>query len=330
MTAQSRAVDTAAPLMRWQAVAAIIRKDMHLLGPYALAGAIWTFAMSALFHTDEDFFALMASIGVSEWGLDSYLFALLGLGLPVALTLFVILLAQANVASDTRHDWLIRPVTPLELVASKVVAIFCVMVAPMIAGNFIYMMVKAAPLKEAFAFFLLILTCGVLVLVLSWLVSTPFRAVLALLGLFVLLTVAGALGVGVKVAIGTAVAGAGERPDLTPFPNLDGNWIVELVAGVGLYVVSGITLWLLLARRKPVAARWLFVGYFAISMFLQNFLFDPIDKTETAASAPEAAMTHQAAAFPPSSSARRPVIAAQAGQPGTLTEVRDNDAKFEA
>lgn len=181
MTAQSRALETAEPLMRWQAVASIIRKDMQRLGPYALAGAIWMVAMSALFHTDQDFSALMASLGISGLGLDFYLFALFGIGPPVALTVFVILLAQANVASDTRHDWLIRPVTPLELVASKVVTICCVIVAPMIAGNVIYMMVKAAPLEEAFAFFLLILTCCVLVLVLSWLVSTPFRAVLALL-----------------------------------------------------------------------------------------------------------------------------------------------------
>jgi hypothetical protein len=291
MTAQSRAVETAAPLMRWQAAASIIRKDMHLLGPYALAGAIWMFAMSALFHTDKDFSALMASIGVSGLGLDSYLFALFGIGLPLALTVFVILLAQTNVAADTRHDWLIRPVTPLELVASKVVTICCVIVAPMIAGNFIYMMVKAAPLEEAFVFFLLILTCCVLVLVLSWLVSTPFRAVLALLGVFVLLTVAIVLAEAIKRAIGFALGVAGDPPDLTPFPSLDDSWIVSLVAGTSLYAVSGITLWLLLARRKRVAARWLFVGYFAVSVFVQNLLFDPIDKTETAASAPEAAMT---------------------------------------
>ena len=121
MTVQSRAFEIAEPLMRWQAVASIIRKDMHLLGPYALAGAIWMFAMSALFHTYTDFSALMASLGISGLGLDSYLFAVFGIGPPVALTLFVILLAQTNVASDTRHDWLIRPITPLELVASKVV-----------------------------------------------------------------------------------------------------------------------------------------------------------------------------------------------------------------
>ncbi len=275
MTAQSLALETVEPLMRWQAVASMIRKDMHLLGPYALAGAIWMFAMSALFHTDKDFSALMASIGVSGLGLDFYLFALFGIGLPVALTLFVILLAQTNVASDTRHDWLIRPVTPLELVASKVVTIFCVIVAPMIAGNFIYMMVKAAALQAAFVFFPLILTCCVLVMVLSWLVSTPFRAVLALLGVFVLLTVAIVLAEAIKRAIGFALGVAGDPPDLTPFPNLDDSWIVSLVAGIGLYVVSGLTLWLLLARRKRVTARWLFVGYFAVSTFLQHLLFAP-------------------------------------------------------
>jgi hypothetical protein len=254
MTAQSRAFETAEPLMRWQAVASIIRNDMHLLGPYALAGAIWMFAMSALFHTGKDFSALMASIGVSGLGLDVYLFALFGIGPPVALTLFVILLAQTNVASDTRHDWLIRPITPLELVASKVVTLFCVIVAPMIVGNFIYMTVKAAPMEEAFVFFLPILTCGVLVLVLSWLVSTPFRAVLALLGVFVLLTVAIALAEAIKRAIGFALGVAGGPPDLTPFPSLDDSWIVSLVAGIGLYVVSGISLWLLLARRKRFSA----------------------------------------------------------------------------
>lgn len=311
MTAQSRAVETAAPLMRWQAVASIIRNDKHLLGPYALAGAIWMFAMSALFHTGKDFSALMASSGVSALGLDVYLFALFGIGPPVALSLFVILLAQTNVASDTRHDWLIRPITPLELVASKVVTLFCVIVAPMIAGNFIYMMVNAAPLEQAFVFLLLILTCCVLVLVLSWLVSTPFRAVLAVLGMFVLLTVAIALAEVIKRAVGFALGAS----DLTPFPNLDGSWIVELVAGIGLYVVSGITLWLLLARRKRVAARWLFVGYFAVSVFLQNLLFDPIDKTETAASAPEAAVTRSASGPPPRAqiSTNLASIAAQAG-----------------
>ena len=113
-------------------------------------------------------------------------------------------------------------------------------------------------------------------LVLSWLVSTPFRAVLALLGLFALLTVAGALADAIKIAIGVAVAGAGERRDLTPFPNLDDSWVGSLVAGMSLYVVSGITLWLLLARRKRVAARWLFVGYLAVSTFLQHLFLAPI------------------------------------------------------
>ena len=32
MTVQSRAFEIAEPLMRWQVVASIIRKDMHLLG----------------------------------------------------------------------------------------------------------------------------------------------------------------------------------------------------------------------------------------------------------------------------------------------------------
>jgi hypothetical protein len=114
------------------------------------------------------------------------------------------------------------------------------------------------------------------VLVLSWLVSTPFRAVLALLGVFVLLTVAGALAEAIKRAIGFALGIAGDPRDLTPFPNLDDSWIVELVAGIGLYVILGMTLSLLLSRRKRVTARWLFVGYFAVSTFLRYLFFSPI------------------------------------------------------
>jgi hypothetical protein len=278
MTAQSRAFETAKPpasrsLVRWQAVASIVRKDMHLLGPYALAGAIWTFAVSALFHSDTDFYALMTSLGVSGLGLNAYLVGLFGRGLPVALVLFVVLLAQTNVASDTRHDWLIRPVTPLELVASKLAVMFGVIAAPMIAGNFVYMAARAAPLEEAFVFFMPMLMC-IPVLVLSWLVSTPFRALLAFLGVFVLLTAATVLAEVIKIAIGYAATGG--RSDPTPFPNLDQNWIFSLVENIVAFAVLGVTLWLLLARRKRVTARWLFAGYLAGSAFLQTFLFSPI------------------------------------------------------
>lgn len=273
MIAPSRAFE-AAELMRWQAVASIIRKDMTLLGPYALAVAIGMFLMSAAIHTGEDFYALMASIGASGSRLEVFLLGLLGVGLAVAVALFVMLLAQTNVASDTRHDWLIRPVNPLEVVASKLVILFCAIVAPTIAGDFIYLTVKSASLEEAFSSFPTIFVCCVLVLVLSWLVSTPFRAVLAVLGMVVLLIAVIVLAEVIKIAIGYATTGS--RSDPTPFPNLDDTWSASLVIGIGLYVVSGITLWLLLARRKPVTARWVFVGYFAGSTFLQHVLFNPI------------------------------------------------------
>lgn len=295
MTAQSRALEASeppmrGPLARWRAIASVIRKDMALLGPYALAGAIWMFAISALVHTVADVSALLAGIGLSGAGLDVFLFGLSVPGLAAALILFVILLAQTNAASDTRHDWLIRPITPLELVAAKLAVIVGVIVAPMILGNFVYMGVKAAPPEEAFAFFLPVLACCALVMVLSWLASTPFRAVLSLLGVFALLAVAIALAEAAKIAFGAAVSGGGPRPDPTPFPTLDDSWIVSFATGAGLCVVSGLTLWLLLARRRPGAARWLFVGYLTASVFLQSLLFAPIDRIPTALSA-SAALT---------------------------------------
>lgn len=286
------------PLVRWPIIASIIRKDMRLLAPYAIASAIGAFLTSALFHNTGDISAFLHAIGAtvldSGRSLDIFVIGLFWIAVPVVLSLFVILLAQTNVAADTRHDWLTRPINPLELVAAKALAIVGVVAAPTIAGAFVYMMAKGAPAAEAFAFLRPLLICFP-VLTLSWLASTPFRAVLALLGMFVLLSFAIVLPDVIKTAIGSALASDGahrdERPDLTPFPDLHDSWVVSLVAGGGLYVASGAALWLLLARRKHLAARWLFVSYLAASTFLQSSLFTPIDDTRSAASKPQAATT---------------------------------------
>lgn len=258
--------------IRPRAVAAIIARDLATLGPYAVFGAIGMFTAAALVHTEADLSALVTSLPF----LDAVVKALLWGGLPVVMAIFLILLAQTNVASDTRHDWLIRPLAPLELAAAKAVQVGAVIVAPMFLGNLVYMVTKGGSFAEASELLLLVTTCCVLVLTAAWLASTPFRAVLSVLGAIVVMALAVVLAEIIKTALSYMLAFGGERVEVTPFPNLDDNWIVSAAMGVSLYVAAGVALWLLLARRKRATARWVFFGYFAIAMFAQTFLFTPV------------------------------------------------------
>jgi hypothetical protein len=261
---------------------------MHSLSLFAAAGALGVLITSAFFHNEADFSALSSNVGDFGPVLRQVLFVVFWIGVPVATILLVILLAQNDVATDTRHDWLMRPIAPLEIVVAKALILSGAIVAPLTVGNVIYVAITGVSLTEAFALFMLLLTCCTLVLVVSWLVSTPFRAILALAGTFVLLTASNVLAELIKRAVGFAIGAANDPSDPTPFPDLEDSWIRALVDGISVYTVFGVTLWLLLARRKRVTARWLFVGCFAVSTFVQHLLFDPIEKTRTAVASPEA------------------------------------------
>jgi hypothetical protein len=257
---------------RLQAIATIIRKDLRLFGWYAAACMLANFVASAFFHVQGDFQAM--GFGDRQPEVAAVLFGLCAFGVPIALLIFVIITAQADAATDMQRDWLVRPVAPLEIVAAKVALILAVIAAPMIAGNLVYMTIKPMPAAEVFATLGPMLGSSIAVLVLSWLVSTPFRALLAAVGMIVLIALAVAAAVAIKYAVAVALTG-GPEADVTPFPRADGDWIAPLIRDAALFLVSGITLWLLLARRKPVTARWLFVGYFTLSMFVQFLLFIP-------------------------------------------------------
>ncbi len=259
---------------RLQAIASIIRKDLRLFGWYAAAGAVVMFVCSAFFHLQSDFPPLTLSFGGSLLHVDAVLYGLCAFGVPVALLIFVVILVQADVATDMRRDWLVRPVAPIEIVAAKLALVLAVVATPMIAGNLVYMMIKPMPAAEVFATFGPMLGCSIAVLVLSWLVSTPFRALLAAVGMIVLLALAIAVAIAIKFAVAVVLTG-GPEADVTPFPRADGDLIMPLIRDTALYAVSGLTLWLLLARRRPVTARWLFLGYFTLSMFMQFLLFIP-------------------------------------------------------
>jgi hypothetical protein len=112
------------------------------------------------------------------------------------------------------------------------------------------------------------------VMILSWLVSTPFRALLAALGVILLIALAVAFAVAIKYAVAVALTGAPET-DGPLFPRASGDWIFPFIRDVALFAVSGLTLWLLLARRRVATARWLFLSYFTLSMFVQFLLFIP-------------------------------------------------------
>lgn len=270
----SAAIQTRLTGPRPQAIVSIIRKDLRLFGWYAAAGALVMFVCSAFVHVQSDFPAIALNFGGSLLHVDAVLYGLCAIGVPLALLIFVVILAQADVATDMQRDWLVRPVAPLEIVAAKVALILAVIAAPMIAGNLVYMTIKPMPAAEVFATLGPMVGSSIAVLVLSWLVSTPFRALLAAVGMILLIALAVAVAVAIKYAVAVALTG-GPEADVTPFPRADGDWISPLVRDVALFAVSGLTLWLLLARRRPVTARWLFLGYFTLSMFVQFLLFIP-------------------------------------------------------
>jgi hypothetical protein len=257
---------------RLQAIASIIRKDVRLFGWYAAAGTLVTFVCSAFVHVQSDFSPIALNFGGSILHVDAVLYGLCAIGVPLALLIFVVILVQADVATDMQRDWLVRPVAPLEIVAAKMAMILAVIAAPMIAGNLVYMMIKPMPAAEVFATLGPMLGGSIAMLVLSWLVSTPFRALLAAIGMIVLVALAVAVAIAIKFAVAVVLTG-GSEVDVTPFPRANGDWITPLIRDVALYAVSGLTLWLLLARRRPAAARWLFVGYVTLSMFVQFLLF---------------------------------------------------------
>jgi len=273
--------------IRPRAIVTIIRKDMALLGPLAIAGAIGLFVVSALVHARGDIPPLILDFGASQLHVDMLLFGLCAVVLPVAMSLFVILLAQTDVATDMRSDWLVRPVAPLEIVAAKALVIIGAIIAPMVAGDLIYLMLKpGAP--DVFETLWTGIGCAVFLLVLSWLVSTPFQAVLAVFGLVtILIATAIAFALAIRVAVGYAIAGDGSLANTAPFPVMADSWILSLASLVGLLAVSGVTLWLLLARRKRAAARWLFAGYFAVSMAVRFLLFETLPDEKPEAAAPQ-------------------------------------------
>ncbi len=287
-------------------IAAIIRKDMRALWPFALALAVFVLTVMALFRTQADYPEVVLDIGASQLHLGAVLMLVSAFGLPVGIATFIVLLVHQDPATDTRHDWMVRPISPLDLVAAKALVILAVLLIPSTAGDFIYAATHDnVPLDVTMGSIVGNLFVCIFVLVVAWLASSPVQALLAplVLGIAALL-LALSLGLAIRAgvldmdamrttaplempAVETGQAGQdstqGVRSSAAgrPTPTIDLTWAVLIAEFLLMLGAAGVVLWLLLVRRRLFAARMTFLGFFVgaiLIMLLQGAVSAPRDQ----------------------------------------------------
>jgi hypothetical protein len=346
-------------------VAAIIRKDLRALWPFALTLALVQLVMSAFFHFAQDYPDVILDIGESHIPLAPTLFGLHLVGLPIAVATFIVLLVQRDPATDARNDWMTRPIWALDIVAAKSLVILAVVLVPSVIGNFAYVTTHGnVSIDTATGPIMLTLMGCIFMLVVAWLASSPVQAllaplVLAIATLLMILTLGVTLGLGVIDTSGRASravevpaaaatqdrtqlvlpraqaapieqpvpapappagpapieqpvpapapptgdvsADAGPRFDATqelrlrrePPPRIDLTWPIVIAEFLLVLGAAGVVLWLLLARRRLLAARLTFLGFFfaaILFMLIGGSISTPADEmiafTEIARAAP--------------------------------------------
>jgi hypothetical protein len=326
-------------IMSAATVAAIIRKDLRALWPFALTLALVQLVISAFFHVARDYPDITLDIGASHIPLAPTLFGLHLVGLPIAVATFIVLLAHRDPATDARNDWMARPIWALDIVAAKSLVILAVVLVPAAIGNFAYVtMHDNVSIDTATGPIMLTLMGCIFMLVVAWLASSPVQAllaplVLAIATLLAILTLGVTLGLGVIDTSGRvsraveipaasqdrtrlilppapspptvaptapappeAPAGASPAPSATaPVeqaapaparveaiqgrrlasqsrgfvnlaerapPRIDLTWPIVIAEFLLVLGAAGVVLWLLLVRRRLVAARLTFLGFF--------------------------------------------------------------------
>ena len=280
--------------IRLQAIAAIVRKDLHLFWPLALTVATLQFVSTTFFHEVTEFPGLRTQAVHPILHTSNPLFWI-GAILPALLAaILIFVVVQADALTDRRHDWLTRPIGAMEIVAAKIAFVLAVVFAPFTIGDMIFTFAhQADPSISMLPVAIMLRNClfGIL---LAWLVSNLLQAALAAVGLLALAGLVTALVMAVLLFIYYAGrAHAGLPPSGVPVIHLSIPIWDRVAAQLALQVaVMWPTLWLLLARRKIGAARLVFIAAYSVSAII------PYTRSEMT-TRPAATQSAPVAKFPP-------------------------------
>jgi hypothetical protein len=250
---------------RLSAISAIIRKDLQLLWPLALAIFVLQLGLTLFLHEVTEFPGARLPTDRAFMNLRNPLFWV-GAGLPPILSaIYIVLVVQTEAVADRRHDWLTRPIGALEIAIAKIVLVLGVVFFPFALGTTVFTLVmQADPQLTMLPVAIMLRNClfGIL---LAWLVSSLLEAALAAVGL---MTITGIVTAGVA-AVGTAIyvaarnhlgiqegAAPAAETALTAWPRI----LTQLAVQIALVWP---VLWLLL-RRKIMSARLVFASAYLL------------------------------------------------------------------
>lgn len=184
-------------------IAAIIRKDLRALWPFALTLAVLLLVLQTFFRVPPDYPDVMLDFGQSQLHLAPVMLLFHALGMPVVVATFIVLLVQQDPATDARNDWMVRPISVLDLVAAKGLVILAVVLSPSGIGNFAYVTTHDLSIAYATGPIVLMLIGCIFMLVVAWLASSTVQALLAPLVLAVA-TLLIILSLGLTIGMGVA------------------------------------------------------------------------------------------------------------------------------
>ena len=287
----------------------IFKKDLVLLWPIVLLGALAQWALFALVFAMDAF------------PQQPYLrpFAQLGtFAVFLAIVFTVALGVQQEPIPGTRQDWLVRPIRRRDLLIAKLLFVLLAVHLPMLIGDAAQVLAHGFSFGEALG---AALARNLLILFTVSLPALAFAAMTRTVGQFL------GAGIGYFVAI-AAVAillslGArigGEEQVTNPLAWTGVAWIPQTAGRIVMAAGATAALLLLYLRRRVVPARWVFPAFALLAAFTNLMPWDwifAVQQTAVAApAAPAVAVTFDPAAprYQPAPGENADVYAPGAGQ----------------
>jgi hypothetical protein len=286
---------------RPHAIIGTIRKDLQLLWPLALTIVVLQFVTTAFFHEVTELIGAHLPADRALLGPKDVLYWLGAIVPPLLAAVFIFLAVQTDVATDTRYDWLTRPVGALEIVVAKIVLVLGVVLVPYVLGNVVFMLMWGVDPSVLWPPIVLVLRNCLTGIMLAWLVSSLLQAVLAMVGLAVTSGLVFAFVTAVLAALYySARAHAGLPPGPPPEFARGGPAPLNLLVQLAMQAAEmSPVLWLLLVRRRKGPARLVFaLVYLASSAYplTQMTMTEPKKAAASAQSvikAPHRETTHE-------------------------------------